>query len=206
MTRKIALTPRKEPKQGRSRQMRKDILEAAVRVLHREGALRFTTPRVAQAAGISVGSLYQYFPNKQAIIFAIHARTVERAWIEVQRILDHRRWSGRQKVLEMVRYFFRTESSEVGEMGPVLRDAEIYFAEQPEYQAVQAQVFGRFVAFLHSELPRRSPSTLEFSAQLLVTVIESVGKAIAARALSPRQVDRWARACAEMVANQIGLE
>ena len=49
------------------------ILEAAVQVLAKEGAQRFTTARVAEKAGVSVGSLYQYFPNKAAILFRLQS-------------------------------------------------------------------------------------------------------------------------------------
>jgi AcrR family transcriptional regulator len=52
------------------------ILEAAARVLEREGVRRLTTGRVAEVAGVSVGSLYQYFPNKQAIAAALVERNV----------------------------------------------------------------------------------------------------------------------------------
>jgi AcrR family transcriptional regulator len=106
MASRVALTSRKEPKQGRSRQMRDDILTASIRVLRKEGPLRFTTWRVAEAAGISVGSLYQYFPNKHALVFAIHSWTVELAWIEVQRILDHDRWVAREKIRRVAQLFF----------------------------------------------------------------------------------------------------
>ena len=81
MAAKTTLSPRKEPRQKRSRQMREDILEATIRVLAREGPARFTTPRVARAAGISVGSLYQYFPNKEALVGALiegHANEIVR--------------------------------------------------------------------------------------------------------------------------------
>src|SRR5690349_6140612 len=120
MARKLDLQPRKEPRQERSRQMRADILDAGVRVLQREGALSFTTPRVAEMAGISVGSLYQYFPNKQALLFAIHSRIAERAWVEVQAILDHPRWSPRKKLARVALLFFFAESKDVREMGAAL--------------------------------------------------------------------------------------
>ena len=69
--RKPAISPRKAPQQARSSQMVADILEAALRVLAREGAARFTTVRVAEEAGVSVGSLYQYFPNKEALLYRL---------------------------------------------------------------------------------------------------------------------------------------
>src|ERR1700689_3317409 len=59
--------PRKNPKQERSQAMVETILEAATRVFVKEGYARATTNRIAIAAGVSVGSLYQYFPSKDAI-------------------------------------------------------------------------------------------------------------------------------------------
>ena len=68
---------RREPKQPRSRQTVEAVLEAVPRVLRRHGAQAITTNRVAEVAGISIGSLYQYFPDKQAIFIALHDRHVE---------------------------------------------------------------------------------------------------------------------------------
>lgn len=127
----VQLRARRNPQQARSRRMRDDILEAAIRVLRRDGALKFTTWRVAEVAGVSVGSLYQYFPNKQSIIYAIHSAKVGRTWVQVQRILDSPTLSARQKVRRIARVFFLVESSEVIELGASLHEAEIYFASQP---------------------------------------------------------------------------
>lgn len=66
--------PRKTPVQRRSREMLETILQAATRVLIREGYTRTTTNRIAAAAGISVGSLYQYFPSKDALVVALLRR------------------------------------------------------------------------------------------------------------------------------------
>ena len=66
-----ALEPRKTPRQSRSKAMLDLILEAATRVLQRESLAGFNTNRVAEVAGISVGSLYQYFPNKAALVTAL---------------------------------------------------------------------------------------------------------------------------------------
>jgi len=62
------LNPRKLPRQGRSRATCSAILEAAARILETEGGHGLTTNHVAALAGVSVGSLYQYFPGKQAIL------------------------------------------------------------------------------------------------------------------------------------------
>jgi AcrR family transcriptional regulator len=61
---------RRRPRQARARATYDSILEAAVQVLERDGPRGLTTNRVAQRAGVSVGTLYQYFPDKAAILVA----------------------------------------------------------------------------------------------------------------------------------------
>lgn len=60
----LGISKRKQPRQARSSDLVAAILEAATQVLAEVGAERFTTARVAERAGVSIGSLYQYFPNK----------------------------------------------------------------------------------------------------------------------------------------------
>jgi AcrR family transcriptional regulator len=74
---RIKLDPRKAPRQARSQATVALILEAAVRVLGRESLEGFNTNRVAEVAGVSVGSLYQYFPNKAALVAALIDRDHE---------------------------------------------------------------------------------------------------------------------------------
>lgn len=68
---------RKAPRQQRSRAMVDAILEAAARILARRGWAGFTTNEVAAIAGVSVGSLYQYFPNKLSLAEAIRKRHLD---------------------------------------------------------------------------------------------------------------------------------
>lgn len=71
------LGPRKRPRQTRSAETLDVILEATVQVLIAEGPRSLTTTRVARRAGVSVGSVYQYFPNKQALIYAVNERYLD---------------------------------------------------------------------------------------------------------------------------------
>jgi AcrR family transcriptional regulator len=68
---------RREPKQQRSRQTVDCVLEAVQLVVKRHGTQAITTNRIAEAAGVSIGSLYQYFPDKRTIFTALHDRHVE---------------------------------------------------------------------------------------------------------------------------------
>ncbi|MBL8678551.1 MAG: TetR/AcrR family transcriptional regulator [Myxococcales bacterium] len=70
-TRKVRTSPRKRPTQDRSKQTVDTIVEATARVLVSEGYERATTNRVAEVAGVSVGSLYQYFPSKESLVAAV---------------------------------------------------------------------------------------------------------------------------------------
>jgi AcrR family transcriptional regulator len=67
----LALEPRKTPVQARSTVTVQAICEATIQVLLSHGAERLTTTRVAQRAGVSVGTLYQYYPNKRSLLFAV---------------------------------------------------------------------------------------------------------------------------------------
>lgn len=70
----LELEPRKMPQQSRSVATVEAIHDATIQVLLKDGADRLTTVRVAERAGVSVGTLYQYFPNKQALLFAVLER------------------------------------------------------------------------------------------------------------------------------------
>jgi AcrR family transcriptional regulator len=69
--RKETLKARKAPGQARSQETVGIILEASARILESDGPRGFNTNAIAAKAGVSVGSLYQYFPNKDAIVLAL---------------------------------------------------------------------------------------------------------------------------------------
>lgn len=72
------ITPRKHPAQQRSRQTVETVLEAAAQVLEAGGLAAFNTNAVAARAGLSVGSIYQYFPDKAALMAALIRRETAR--------------------------------------------------------------------------------------------------------------------------------
>lgn len=84
--RHAALNARKQPTQRRSAATVDAIVEAAIRVLLSDGYGRLTTVRVAEVAGVSVGSLYQYFPNKQSIVAEVVTRRSREIFDAVARV------------------------------------------------------------------------------------------------------------------------
>lgn len=98
------LSPRKSPRQARSRATVDAILEACARVLVEEGYDRASTNRVAKVAGVSVGSLYQYFPSKEALVLALFERHSSRM---LALLADSLRELGDAPIPEAVRTYVR---------------------------------------------------------------------------------------------------
>ena len=87
--RKPRTTPRKKPIQARSAETVEVILEATTRVLVREGYEAANTNRIAMEAGVSIGSLYQYFPGKEALVAALAERQERTMWALFEEKLAH---------------------------------------------------------------------------------------------------------------------
>jgi AcrR family transcriptional regulator len=190
--------------------MRARILDAAIRVLSGEGALGFTTTRVAEEAGISVGSVYQYFPNKHALVIALHRDAIRHGWERVQDILDDPGLQPRGKVAGIAAWFFATESAEVRELGPLFEDMSVFLHhgedDSSDHFASDAglDVRDRFTRFV-AESSRQPAANAAFGAELLMTTLEAVGKSIAARPLTHEERHRWALSTAAMLCDYLGI-
>jgi len=99
-----AIEARKSPRQQRARATVEAIVEAAARILETAGPAGFNTNAVARRAGVSVGSLYQYFPGKQALVAELSRRNAEAALEGLARVAT--RTSG-QPTLARLRAFVR---------------------------------------------------------------------------------------------------
>ncbi|MGA7221973.1 MAG: TetR/AcrR family transcriptional regulator [Candidatus Acidiferrales bacterium] len=102
----VAFEPRKTPVQARSTVTVEAISEATIQVLLSRGVERLTTTRVAERAGVSVGTLYQYYPNKQSLLFAVVENHMNRVAAKVEAACEsacHRPLS--EMIKEMVEAF-----------------------------------------------------------------------------------------------------
>lgn len=196
--RKSAVSLRKQPRQVRSTRLFADILEAAARVLARDGAHRFTTARVAEAAGVSVGSLYQYFPNKEAILFRLQATEWRQTMEQLQRILGDKGKPAPERLRTAIRVFFHSECEEAA-FRTALEEAAPLYREVPESRA-HAEEGRRLMAdFMKDALPRMSAPARAFAADLVGTVTSAAGKAISSQNRSNSEVDALAMAVGEML-------
>lgn len=93
---------KKTPIQGRSQRTMDTLLEAAAQFIERDEEDQFNTNRIAERAGFSIGTLYQYFPNKEAIILALARRGCDRFQDEIAKA-NARALAGGQDIYEIVR-------------------------------------------------------------------------------------------------------
>lgn len=194
---KAEIAVRKRPRQSRSNQLVAAILEAAVRVLARDGARRFTTARVAEAAGVSVGSLYQYFPNKEAILFRLQSDEWQQTLKMLDDIFSDKKLAPFDRLRAAVRAFCRSEYEEaelrvaLGDTMPMYRDAP----ETTEHRRVGLQ---RALAFMAETLPNVPARTRAFATDVVMTSMSSVGKQISEQGRSRAEIDAFAVAMGDM--------
>jgi AcrR family transcriptional regulator len=195
---KPVVAARKQPRQARSTQRVADILEAAARVLAKQGAAHFTTARVAEAAGVSVGSLYQYFPSKEAILFRLQADEWNQTGELIDRILSDSSVPPFDRLRAFVRTFFRSECDEM-KLRVALADAAPLYREAPEAREHNEEGHRRMLAFMKAALPDASARQRAFAADVTKVVVSSVGKAISSQDRPMSEVDALADAIANML-------
>lgn len=201
---KPRISARKQPRQARSTRLVADILEAAVRVLVRNGAHGFTTARVAEAAGISVGSLYQYFPNKAAILFRLQADEWGQTLSQLRRILGDAATAPPVRLRSAIQMFFRSECEEAA-FRSALEDAAPLYREAPESRAHTDEGRQLMRSFMKDALPRASAQQLAFAADLVGLVMSSVGKAVSSQGRPTAEVDALAAAIGDMLSIYLNI-
>ncbi|MHA6574431.1 TetR family transcriptional regulator [Pseudomonas yamanorum] len=191
------ISSRKEPKQARSTELVSAILEAAIQVLAKEGASRFTTARVAEKAGVSVGSVYQYFPNKAAILFRLQTDEWQQTSQMLSRILEDVSQPPLERLRALVHAFIRSECEEA-QMRVALSDAAPLYRDAPEAHEVRAQGQNVFQEFMLELLPQVPEATRDLVCDLIVTTFSSVGKEFSGSPRTEAQIAAYADAMADM--------
>jgi AcrR family transcriptional regulator len=195
--RSARISSRKQPQQARSAELVATILQAAVQVLAKEGAQRFTTARVADKAGVSIGSLYQYFPNKAAILFRLQGDEWRQTSELLRGILQDVRRPPLERLRTLVHAFLRSECDEAA-VRVALDDAAPLYRDAPE--AKQARVSGERTvqAFMQEVLPKASGATRALAGSLITTTLSTVGKQFSESPRTPAEIEAYADAMADM--------
>ena len=148
MPRQIDLSPKKLPRRRRALATVEALVEAATYILARQGLGGFTANKVADKAGVNIASFYQYFPNKEALLFHIVQQTWERQLARLSPILTRPGADHAVKLRDFIREFFLIEAAEV-DLRRALRAASVDLKETREFQALLsagADLTKRFIA------------------------------------------------------------
>jgi AcrR family transcriptional regulator len=195
--RSARISSRKQPQQARSAELVAAILEAAVQVLTRQGAQRFTTARVAEKAGVSIGSLYQYFPNKAAILFRLQSDEWRQTTELLRGILEDAGKPPLDRLRALVHAFIRSECDEAA-IRVALGDAAPLYRDAPEARAARASSERTVAVFMREALPGATDATRAVAANLITTTLSAVGKHFSAKPRTRAEIDAYAGAMADM--------
>jgi AcrR family transcriptional regulator len=192
-----SISSRKEPQQARSTRLVQDVLSAAVRVLAKEGAQRFTMARVAKKAGVSVGSLYQYFPNKAAILFRLQRDEWRETTETMRTILGNDATPPLARLRTLVHAFIRSECEEA-EIRIALADAAPLYRDAPETKAAMAEGDRIVARFMREVLPQASKAKRDLAGDVITTTLSEVGKHLSEDAATRAATEAYGDALADM--------
>jgi AcrR family transcriptional regulator len=191
------ISSRKQPKQARSAELVATILEAAIQVLAAEGARRFTTARVAEKAGVSIGSLYQYFPNKAAILFRLQSDEWRQTTGQLEAILGDTGRPPLDRLRTLVSIFIRSECAEAA-VRVALNDAAPLYRHAPEAREARAAGDRMIDIFMGEALPTASDATRQRAGDLITTTMSAVGKQFSETPKTEVEIEAYAAAMADM--------
>lgn len=191
------ISARRKPKQDRSNELVRAVLQAAAQVLASEGAQRFTTARVAERAGVSIGSLYQYFPNKAAILFRLQTDEWRDTRELLRSILEYPATPALDRLRRLVHAFVRSECEEA-EMRGALADAAPLYRDVPEAIDIRASDDQAMAAFLREALPDAGDTQLRQAAQLIKVTLREVARQFSMQPRSDAEITGQSDAMADM--------
>lgn len=192
------VSSRKQPKQARSNDLVSAVLDAAIQVLMAEGAQRFTTARVAERAGVSVGSLYQYFPNKASILFRLQSDEWRRTSDLLRSILDDRSKQPMERVHTLVHAFIRSECEEA-QIRIALNDAAPLYRDAPEAIEIRAASDDIVETFMREILPNATEKARQRTGDLIKKTLGGVGSSFSSTPRTNAEIMDYGNALADMM-------
>lgn len=188
---------RRAPQQARSAELVTAILEAAIQVLIKEGAQRFTTARVAERAGVSVGSVYQYFPNKVSILFRLQTDEWKQTTELLSRILEDAGLPPLERLRKLVHAFIRSEFEEA-QIRTALSDAAPLYRDTSESQEMEKSWDPIMQKFIEEVLPTASARSRALAGDLIFTTLATVGEHLSGTERSEEDIQHYSDAMADM--------
>ena len=181
MARKLQTNPRKLASQERSRSTVDALLEATARILVKEGYDQASTNRVAEVAGVSIGSLYQYFPSKEALIAAV----IDRHTQEVSQVTRNALVKVAARPVEVAAREFVSVAIDAHRVNPklhgVLSEQIPRVGRLENIEASVREGYALVRGYLEAHRDEIDVADLDLAAFVLVTVVEALTHAAVLR-------------------------
>lgn len=188
MLKKPPTAPRKTPKQARSKFMVTSILDATARVLVEFGFSRISTNRVAERAGVSVGSLYQYFPSREALVAGVGRRYAEEKRAHLESLLENSGGDMRANITKIVNAIEQAQGADPALTYALVREVP-KLGELDWREEVEARSHKLAVSFLTKHAPEiRQDINQQAAAFVIAKSIEGVMTALTQANLSKSKI------------------
>jgi AcrR family transcriptional regulator len=188
----IDLRARKTPVQERAAVTVESVNEATIQVLMTFGAERLTTTRVAERAGVSVGTLYQYYPNKQALLFAVLEQHLTLVAVAVEKACDESHGLPVRAMMEALVTAFVDAKMRRVEISQAL-----YAVAAQLNSATLVQLVGRrgrkAMGAMLATAPDIDVEDLEFTVTMLFAAMAGATRAVLETGASPKMVRQLRR-------------
>ena len=187
MRAQASFEPRKTPIQARSTVTVEAIWEATIQVLLEVGPDRLTTTRVAERAGVSVGTLYQYFPNKHSLLFSVAERHLNRVADAVERACERNRGQPVSTMIESVVEAFVEAKMERADVSMALYAAATGREKTALVKKVEKRA-GVALASMLATAPDVQFSDLPFTTLMLFSAMGGATRAVLEAGATPKMV------------------
>jgi AcrR family transcriptional regulator len=183
----LSLKARKTPVQARSTATVEAIFEATIQVILEVGPDRLTTTRVAERAGVSIGTLYQYFPNKDSLLFRVAEQHLSNVALAVESACRRNHGQQVSTMIESVVHAFVDAKVERSDISMALYPV----ATGPETMALVNKIEKRGRIALASMLATASDAQfndLRFTCQMLVSAMGGATRTVLETGASPKML------------------
>lgn len=204
MKQKIDISLKKQAKQQRSMATVEAIFEAATYILRDAGPRGFTANKVAERAGVNIASFYQYFPNKEALLFHIAQRTWDAQLARLAPILTRPGAKHAAKLRDFIREFFMIEAAEA-DLRQALRAASVDLRDTSEFRQMIAKGAELTKAFFKEAVEAQDAGNLDFNVDFIVLMVTSVAERTTDEGTAGAALIRQADLLSDMLIAHFGI-